>query len=51
LRRIWRHEQQLAQEKRQKAPFVLSRSLRLRSWFHVLKLHRLSGFAPAPVGT
>jgi hypothetical protein len=51
LRRIWRHEQQLAQKKSQEAASSLSRCcLRLRSWFHMLKLHRFSDFAPAPAG-
>jgi len=52
LRRIWRHERQLAQKKSRKAASLLSRCrLRLRSWFHMLKLHCFSDFAPAPVGT
>ena len=52
LRRIWRHEQQLAQKKSQEAASLLSRCcLRLRSWFHVLKSNRSSDFAPAPAGT
>ncbi len=51
LRRIWRHEQQLAQKKSPQAASLLSCCLRLRSWFHMLKLHRLPDFAPAPVGT
>ena len=52
LRRIWRHEAQLVQKKSQEAASLLSRRcLRLRSWFHMLKLHRFSDFAPAPVGT
>jgi len=52
LRRIWRHEQQLVQKKSQEAASLLSRCcLRLRSWFHTLKSHRFSDFAPAPVGT
>jgi hypothetical protein len=52
LRRIWRHEQQLAKKKNQEAASLLSRCcLRLRSWVHTLKLHRFSDFAPAPAGT
>jgi len=50
VRRIWRHEQQLAQKKSQDAASLLSCCLRLRSWVHMLKLHHSSGFAPASVG-
>jgi hypothetical protein len=51
VRRIWRHEQQLAQNKSQEAASLLSRCfLRLRSWVHVLSLHHFSGFAPASFG-
>jgi hypothetical protein len=51
VRRIWRHEQQLAQKKSQEAASLLSRCcLRLRSWVHMLKLHHFSGFAPASLG-
>ena len=52
VRRIWRHEQQLAQNKSQEVAPLLSRCcLRLRSWIHVLSLHHFSGFAPASFGT
>jgi hypothetical protein len=51
VRRIWRHEQQLAQNKSQEVASLLSRCcLRLRSWMHVLSLHHFSDFAPAPSG-
>jgi hypothetical protein len=51
VRRIWRHEQQLAQNKSQEAASLLSRCcLRLRSWVHMLSLHHFSGFAPASFG-
>lgn len=51
VRRIWRHEQQLAQNKSQEAASLLSRCcLRLRSWIHRLSFHHSSGFAPASVG-
>jgi len=51
VRRIWRHEQQLAKNKSQEVASLLSRCcLCLRSWVHGLSLHRFSGFAPASVG-
>jgi hypothetical protein len=51
VRRIWRHEQQLAQNKSQEVASFLSRCcLRLRSWIHVLNFQHFSGFAPASAG-
>jgi hypothetical protein len=51
VRRIWRHEQQLAQNKSQEAASLLSRCcLRLRSWVHALSFHHFSVFTPASVG-
>ena len=51
LRRIWRHERQLAEKKRQEATSLLSRCcLRLRTWVHGLSFHLFSGFAPASAG-
>jgi hypothetical protein len=47
-RRIWRYEQQLAQNKSQEAASFLSCCcLRLRSWIHMLSFRHFSGFAPA----
>ena len=51
VRRIWRHEQQMAQKKSQKAASLLSRYCwLLRSWLHMLKFYHFSGFAPASLG-
>jgi hypothetical protein len=51
VRRIWRHEQQLTQNKSQGATSLLCRChWRLRSWIHVLSLHHFPGFAPASLG-
>jgi hypothetical protein len=51
VRRIWRHEQQLAQKKSQETASLLSRfCLRLKPWIHMLKLRHLSDFAPVSLG-
>ena len=51
LRRIWRHEQQLARNKSQEAASLLTRCcLRLRSWVQALSFRHFSGFAPALAG-
>ena len=51
VRRIWRHEQQLAQNKSQEVASLLSCCcLRLRSWVHGLSFHHFFGSAPALVG-
>jgi hypothetical protein len=51
VRRIWRHEQQMAQKKSQEADSLLSLCCqRLRPWLHMLKFNHFSGFTPASLG-
>jgi len=51
VRRIWRHEQQMAQKKSQETDSLLSLCCwHLKSWLHMLKFHHFSGLTPASLG-
>ena len=47
LRRIWRHERQLAQKGQEVASFLSLCRFRLRTWFHMLNLHSFCDSVPA----